>query len=88
MEGLARNARGVLRALYRLLLEPVAAALDGRRAVQVIPYGVTHAVPWHALFDGERHLLQRVEVAVSPSSAVLQLCQGRRRRRRAARGPW
>jgi CHAT domain-containing protein len=81
VEGLTRNARGVLRALYRLLLEPLGAALDERRAVQVIPYGVTHAVPWHALFDGERHLLQRVEVAVSPSSAVLQLCQARERRR-------
>ena len=82
VDGLARNARGVLCSLYRLLLEPVASALEGRRAVQVIPYGVTHAVPWHALFDGERHLLQRAEVAVSPSSAVLQICQGRRRRRR------
>jgi CHAT domain-containing protein len=86
VDGLARNARGVLRSLYRLLLEPVAAALEGRRAVQIIPYGVTHAVPWHALFDGERHLLQRVEVAVSPSSAVLQLCEGRRRRRWRGQG--
>jgi CHAT domain-containing protein len=86
VDGLARNARGVLRSFYRLLLEPVAAALEGRRAVQIIPYGATHAVPWHALFDGERHLLQRVEVAVSPSSAVLQLCQERRPRRPRGQG--
>ena len=78
VEGLARNARGVLRSLYRLLLEPVAAALDGRRAlVQVIPHGPTHAVPWHALFDGQRHLLERMEVVTCPSSALLRLCAGR-----------
>jgi CHAT domain-containing protein len=44
----------------------------------VIPHGPTHAVPWHALFDGERHLLQRLEVVTCPSSALLRLCAARR----------
>ena len=54
------------------------AHLAGRERLVLIPYGATHAVPWHALFDGERHLLQRLEVATCPSSALLRLCARRR----------
>jgi CHAT domain-containing protein len=36
-----------------------------------------HQVPFHALFDGERYLLERFEVSYAPSAAVYALCQGR-----------
>ncbi len=77
LDGLGRNARGILAALYRALLAPVAPQLAGARRLKVIPYGPTHAVPFHALYDGRRHLLESLEVSVCPSSNLLRLCTGR-----------
>jgi CHAT domain-containing protein len=79
LEGLERNARGILGALYRALAEPVESHLAGRERVVVIPYGPTHAVPFHALHDGRGYLLERATVSVCPSSALLELCVGRPR---------
>ncbi|HEX2323807.1 MAG TPA: CHAT domain-containing protein, partial [Chloroflexota bacterium] len=77
-EGPQRHARRTLEALHRALIQPVEAHLAGRERLVMIPYGATHAVPWHALFDGERHLLERLEVVTCPSSALLRLCATRR----------
>jgi CHAT domain-containing protein len=79
LAGLQRNAQGILAALYRTLVRPVEDALAGQERLIVVPYGLTHAVPWHALFDGRRHLLERLEVVTCPSSSLLQLCSSRRR---------
>jgi CHAT domain-containing protein len=79
LAALAANARAVLRALYQALVAPAAGWLAGCRRVTVIPYGVAHAVPFHALFDGRQHLIEQVEVVVCPSSGLLQLCAGRPR---------
>jgi tetratricopeptide (TPR) repeat protein len=79
VEGLARNARRILGALYRVLLQPLEGHLSGRERLVVVPHGRTHAVPFHALHDGERHLIEKIEVSVCPSSSLLRLCAGRRR---------
>jgi CHAT domain-containing protein len=76
--GLQRNSVGTLAALYQALIEPVAPCLEGCTRLVVIPHGPTHAVPWHALFDGERHFLERLEVVACPSSSLLRLCTSRR----------
>jgi len=44
-----------------------------------VPFGLTHAVPFHALHDGRRHLLETLEVSAVPSSAVRDLCVRRAR---------
>ena len=44
-----------------------------------MPFGLTHAVPFHALHDGRRHLLETLEVSAVPSSAVRDLCVRRAR---------
>lgn len=74
--GLHRNARGILAALHRALIAPVVARIAGCERLVVVPYGPLHAVPFHALFDGGRYLVEDVEVAVCPSSALLALCAG------------
>jgi CHAT domain-containing protein len=53
---------------------PVEADVADAGRIVFVPYGAAHAVPFHALFDGESHLLERTEVVVSPSSQVLRLC--------------
>jgi CHAT domain-containing protein/tetratricopeptide (TPR) repeat protein len=79
LAGLARHANGILTALYRRLIGPVESFLDGQSRLIVVPYGVTHAVPFQALRDGPRFLTERLEVVVSPSSDLLRLCAARRR---------
>jgi CHAT domain-containing protein len=74
LEGLGRNARGILAALYRALIAPIASHLIGCERLIVVPYGPTHTIPFHALFDGECYLLETREVSVCPSSNVLRLC--------------
>lgn len=79
LDPLARNARGILGALYRALLAPVAPMLAGATRVVVVPYGATHAVPFHALHDGTRFLIETATVVTSPSSHLLRLCEARPR---------
>ncbi|HEY8309452.1 MAG TPA: CHAT domain-containing protein, partial [Gemmatimonadaceae bacterium] len=74
LDGLGRNAHGILAALYRALIAPIASHLLGCERLIVVPYGPTHSIPFHALFDGERYLLERLEVSACPSSNVLRLC--------------
>jgi tetratricopeptide (TPR) repeat protein len=76
-DGLADSARTLLEALYQALLGPLAARLDGLSRLIVVPFGLTHGVPFHALHDGRRHLLETVEVSAAPSSAVHQICARR-----------
>ena len=80
IEPFTANAQGVLEGLYQALIAPAAHRLNGRSRLVVIPYGISHAVPFHALNDGQRSLIERMEVSVCPSSSLLQLCASRSRR--------
>lgn len=77
-ETLKRLVDEQLQALYRLLIEPLPLRFSGQPLV-VVPHGVLHAVPFAALFDGERYLLDRAEVSFTPSAAVYALCRKRKR---------
>jgi CHAT domain-containing protein len=73
LDALERNAQGLLATLYRALIGPLAAHLGDRTRLIVIPYGPLHEVPFHALHDGDRYLLEAYEVSTCPSSSLLQL---------------
>ena len=82
MSLLERSAQRVLHELYRALIGPVEQYLNGGanehpQSVTVIPHGVLHQIPFHALFDGEQYLLERLEIAYAPSATVLTLCANR-----------
>jgi CHAT domain-containing protein len=77
VHGLAANATGQLKNLYRLLLDPVEPHLAGMQRLIVVPYGPAHGVPFHALFDGQHHVAERFEVWTAPSSRLLELCSER-----------
>lgn len=84
---LERSARQVLSALYEQLvapLEPLSMEVpDGDSGgffvggLAVVPHGPLHQVPFHALFDGERYLIERFEISYAPSATVYALCQER-----------
>jgi CHAT domain-containing protein/tetratricopeptide (TPR) repeat protein len=63
----------VLGRLNAELLEPLATRIEGRRLV-IVPHGLLHYIPFHAVFDGERFLIDRHELRYAPSANVLRLC--------------
>ncbi|HEY0079435.1 MAG TPA: CHAT domain-containing tetratricopeptide repeat protein [Pyrinomonadaceae bacterium] len=65
-----------LRTLYDLLLRPVEPRIGARRLV-VVPHRALHYVPFHALDDGQAHVVERREVSYAPSANVLRRCLAR-----------
>jgi tetratricopeptide (TPR) repeat protein len=78
------RARGILQRLWRHLIAPVAMSLARARRLTIIPYGPLHALPFPALHDGERYLVQRAApISIAPSASVLAALVRRARRQRA-----
>lgn len=71
---LVKNARAILRKLYDLLLAPLRTELDAWRRLIVVPHGPLHYLPFHALHDGTRYLLQTHEVSYLPGASFLRYC--------------
>jgi CHAT domain-containing protein len=65
-----------LEELYGELLGPLQRRLKAEHLV-VVPHDVLHYVPFHALFDGRRHLIDSFTVSYAPSGSIYALCQGR-----------
>lgn len=59
--------------LYDHLLRPAQQMIGARRLV-VAPYQQLHYIPFHALHDGERYVIETREVSVTPSATLLQRC--------------
>ena len=79
LERLEVNARGLLQRLYDLLLAPVAPRLEGYGRLIVVPHGALHYLPFHALYDGRRYLLEQVEVSYLPGASFLHYCRNAQR---------
>jgi tetratricopeptide (TPR) repeat protein len=85
---LERSTQRVLTSLYGELIEPLEPLFEesvdpisdrtvASRKLVIVPHGLLHRVPFHALFDGESYLLERFEVSYAPSAKVYSLCQKR-----------
>jgi len=68
---LTARARGLLHNLYRLLIQPLAYKLNEYARLLIVPHGMLHALPFHALYDGQTYLLERYEISYLPSASVL-----------------
>jgi len=75
-DSLVRATQAHLRELYDELVAPFAGRLKARHLV-FVPHGLLHYVPFHALFDGQEHLIDRYTVSYSPSASIYALCQTR-----------
>lgn len=62
-----------LRTLGDLLLAPLRERLQARHLI-FVPHGVLHQLPFHALYDGERYLIDSHTVSYAPSASVYALC--------------
>lgn len=74
---LRRATNEVLSQLHSNIFAPLEAMVTGYRLI-VIPHGALHYVPFHALYDGDRYLIDRFEISSVPSASVLKLCRARR----------
>ena len=63
-----------LRELYVLLIAPVREQLRGTHLI-VVPHDALHSVPFHALYDGRRFLIDDFTVSQAPSASVYRLCR-------------
>jgi len=79
-EGALRTATAAhLSELYAELIAPVRSRLDTWRLI-VVPHDFLHYVPFQALFDGDRFLIDTFEVTYAPSASVHHLCARKPRR--------
>lgn len=60
--------------LYTELIAPLRARFSAKHLV-IVPHGVLHYLPFHALFDGERYLADSFTISYAPSAGIFALCQ-------------
>ncbi len=72
---LAGNTRGVLHKLHQLLLSPLQPELAHYARLIVVPHGVLHYLPFHALFDGSHYALEQHEISYLPGASLLRYCR-------------
>lgn len=60
--------------LYKLLIAPIETLLDCEHLI-VVPHGILHQVPFHALYDGQGYLIDRFNVSYSPSASLFAALQ-------------
>jgi CHAT domain-containing protein len=68
---LVQDARRELQALFEILVDPLKGAFGGARRLLIVPHGILHTVPFHALWDGQRYLVESHELAYAPSASLL-----------------
>ena len=69
--------RAHLAELHAELLAPLADLLERVEHLVVVPHGSLHYLPFHALHDGERYVIDRFTVSYAPSASVFALCCAR-----------
>ena len=65
--------RHMLNKLYCLLVAPVKAILPPLSGyLTIVPYGPLHTLPFQALYDGSRYLVEDYQVSYLPASSLLE----------------
>jgi CHAT domain-containing protein len=56
------------------LLAPLQGSLEAEHLV-VVPHGLLHYVPFHALHDGDGYLIDKFSISYAPSAGIFAMCQ-------------
>ncbi|HSE20534.1 MAG TPA: CHAT domain-containing tetratricopeptide repeat protein, partial [Pyrinomonadaceae bacterium] len=73
---LTQRAQQHLHSLYQKIVQPLT-HLFGDRDLVIVPSGRLHYLPFHALHDGERFLVESRALSYASSATVLQQCLSR-----------
>jgi CHAT domain-containing protein len=68
-KSLMETAQRHLRELNDELIGPIKDRLRGNHLL-IVPHGVLHFLPFQALFDGQRYLIDRFSVSYAPSATI------------------
>jgi tetratricopeptide (TPR) repeat protein len=68
---------------YDVLVEPIVGWAKRGDIVYLIPHGLLHYLPMHALKVGGDYLIERNPIVYAPSTSVLKFCRAKRKPR-----PW
>jgi CHAT domain-containing protein len=63
-----------LRQLYEEVFAPVRAHISARHLI-IVPHGVLHYLPFHALMDDAAYLIDSVTISYAPSASIFAHCQ-------------
>ena len=74
---LERATRSHLHELYQELIAPLQKHISASHLI-LVPHGVLHSLPFHALFDGEKYLIDRFTISYAPSAGVYSICHRRK----------
>ncbi len=64
-----------LRELYDELFVPLLEHIGSAKHLVIVPHGVLHYLPFHALFDGTDYLAASFGFSYAPSAGIYALCQ-------------
>jgi len=67
-----------LQNLHARLIAPIAGAFGKSRRLIVVPHQMLHYVPFHALLDGEKYVIDDYAVSYAASASVLRICRSRK----------
>ncbi len=56
-------------ALYDTLIRPL--GIDGAKRLTIVPHDTLHHLPFQALWDGKRYLIEQASIAYAPSASTL-----------------
>lgn len=70
---LLQATQGHLRGLYAELLAPLLELWQGEHLI-IVPHGLLHYLPFHALYDGSQYVVDRLTVSYAPSASIYALC--------------
>jgi CHAT domain-containing protein len=76
-QSLMQSTNAHLKTLYDELLAPIRDRLQARH-LMFVPHGSLHYVPFHALFDGERYVIDEHTISYAPSASIYTLCMRKR----------
>jgi tetratricopeptide (TPR) repeat protein len=63
-----------LEELYALLIAPIREQLTAEHLI-IVPHAFLHYLPFHALSDGKRYIIDDFSVSYAPSSSIFAVCQ-------------
>ena len=69
---LLEGTQAHLKELYDELLAPLQIGAGGH--LVIVPHDLLHYVPFHALFDGQRYLVDTTSVSYAPSATIYSMC--------------
>ena len=71
---LTANAQAILHRLHRQLMGPIGEAVAPFESLIIVPHGLLHYVPFHALYDGDSYAIVRHQISYLPSASLLKYC--------------